>query len=161
MRNSTFHDVLSTTTVTEDEMKSILDTHNTYRRMHGSPDLLWNDDAANWGDNWLQKCEFKHSGGGPYNYGENLAAGYTDFKSAIDAWYSEYNNYDYKAPGFSMDTGHFTQVVWKSTTSIGCAKRECPDWTIYICNYDPAGNIISDDNSSYIDNVQRRDPNSL
>ncbi|CAO3563811.1 unnamed protein product [Mortierella alpina] len=153
MRNSAFRDVPSAKNVTDDEMQSILDTHNGYRRMHGSPDLTWNDAAATWGDNWLQSCEFRHSDSGPNNYEEILAAGYADFKSAIDAWYGEVKDYDYNSPGFSMNTGHFTQVVWKSTTSIGCAKRECPRWTIYICNYDPAGNIISDDNSYFTDNV--------
>ncbi|KAF9567048.1 hypothetical protein EC968_003517 [Mortierella alpina] len=153
MRHSAFRDIPITKNVTEDEIQSILDTHNQYRRMHGSPDLMWNEAAATWGNDWLQRCEFRHSDGGPYSYGENLAAGYSDFKSAIDAWYGEYIYYDFNMPGFAMNTGHFTQVVWKSTTSIGCAKKECPRWTIYICNYDPAGNIVSDDNAHFIDNV--------
>jgi hypothetical protein len=71
-----------------------------------------------------------------------LAAGYKDFKTAIDVWYNEVSKYNYNRPGFSPATGHFTQVVWKSTKSIGCAKKFCPgsNWTIYICNYDPPGN---------------------
>lgn len=67
MKTSAFHDVPSINNVTMDEMQSILDTHNEYRRMHGSPALTWNDAAASWGDNWLQNCEFKHSNGGPYS----------------------------------------------------------------------------------------------
>ena len=44
------------------------------------------------------------------------------------------------------DIGHFTQVVWSTTTQIGCGQTTC--WyepiqstlTWYVCNYAPAGN---------------------
>ena len=42
--------------------------------------------------------------------------------------------------GFSMETGHFTQLVWKGTKSVGCGKATCNGLDIYVCNYDPAGN---------------------
>ena len=29
--------------------------------------------------------------------------------------------YNYDKPGFSPGTGHFTQVVWKSSTHVACA----------------------------------------
>ncbi|KAG0280831.1 hypothetical protein BGZ95_008503 [Linnemannia exigua] len=121
------------------EQKIILDTHNKHRARHGAAPLTWNAQAAQFGNNWIQQCQFKHSGG---KYGENLAAGYKDFKTGIDAWYNEVSKYNYNNPGFSMATGHFTQVVWKATKSVGCAKKFCPgsNWTIYICNYDPPGN---------------------
>ncbi|KAK3844494.1 MAG: CAP domain-containing protein, partial [Linnemannia gamsii] len=82
----------------------------------------------------------QHSGG---KYGENLAAGYKDFKTGIAAWYDEHTQYNYNGGGFSGATGHFTQVVWKGSKRIGCAKKFCPgsNWTIYICNYDPPGNV--------------------
>jgi glioma pathogenesis-related protein 2 len=31
-------------------------------------------------------------------------------KDATDIWYNEVVNYDYENPGFSIETGHFTQV---------------------------------------------------
>lgn len=36
--------------------------------------------------------------------------------------------YDYANPGVvsTKPIGHFTQVVWNSTTSVGCAVRQCP-----------------------------------
>ncbi|KAF9319081.1 hypothetical protein BGZ91_005024, partial [Linnemannia elongata] len=68
------------------EQKTILDTHNKYRARHGAQPLKWNAKAAAFGDNWIQACQFKHSGG---KYGENLAAGYKNFKTGIDGWYNE------------------------------------------------------------------------
>lgn len=39
--------------------------------------------------------------------------------------YNEYSQYNYNYPGFSEATGHFTQVVWKATTQLGCAVKVC------------------------------------
>ncbi|KAG0203495.1 hypothetical protein BGX28_004248 [Mortierella sp. GBA30] len=134
------------------EQQLILNTHNKYRAKHQAPPLTWNNNAANFGNKWIQQCQFKHSGG---PHGENLAAGYKDFGAAIDAWYNEVKFYDYNRPGFTMKTGHFTQVVWKGTKSVGCAKKFCPgsNWYIYICEYDPPGNIVSNDNGFFKKNV--------
>ena len=55
---------------------------------------------------------------------ENLATGtgaYT-VTNAIDDWMSESKDYDPNNPTYS----HFTQVVWKSTTELGCAVITCP-----------------------------------
>ena len=54
-------------------------------------------------------------------------------------WYEESVNpgYDYNNAGFGHGTGHFTQVVWKETTEIGCG--ESGGWTC--CRYLPAGNM--------------------
>lgn len=57
--------------------------------------------------------------------------------------YQEIDYYDYNNPGFSMATGHFTQVVWKGTTQVGCAVQTCPSgfagWstggTYVVCRY--------------------------
>ncbi|KAF9384565.1 hypothetical protein CPB97_005561 [Podila verticillata] len=134
------------------EQQSILDTHNKFRALHGAGPLTWNDKAAKFGNNWIQACKFQHSGG---PFGENLAAGYKDFKTSITAWYNEEKQYNYNNPGFSGATGHFTQVVWKDTKSVGCAKKFCPgnNWTIYICNYQAAGNIVGNNGAYFRKNV--------
>ncbi|KAF9906131.1 hypothetical protein EC991_000927 [Linnemannia zychae] len=121
------------------EKNSILVAHNKVRALHGAAPLTWNSKAAKWGDDWIQPCVFEHSHG---SFGENLAAGYSNFTTAVNGWYSEESQYNYKKPGFAMNTGHFTQVVWKGTKSVGCAKKACSKWTIYICNYDPPGNYL-------------------
>ncbi|KAM7282198.1 putative secreted salivary gland peptide [Ixodes scapularis] len=84
-------------------------------------------------------------------YGENI---YTASSSSpsfmvnaqtpVDFWYNEIKDYDYANPGFSYKTGHFTQVVWKSTTNVGCAISKAASRSAYfvVCNYNPPGNYL-------------------
>jgi len=40
--------------------------------------------------------------------------------------------------------GHYTQVVWSTTSRVGCARHECPALTYrltIVCDYGPGGNI--------------------
>ena len=50
------------------------------------------------------------------NQGENLygTTGGLNWPAAVLAWTSESKNYDFKNPGFSASTGHFTQVLAKT-----------------------------------------------
>ncbi|KAG0249822.1 hypothetical protein DFQ27_009768, partial [Actinomortierella ambigua] len=121
--------------------QQILDAHNQYRAIHKAPPLVWDPKAATHGNNWIQACQFKHSQN--RQFGENLAYGYKDFPTAIKAWYDEERLYNYNNPSFSMATGHFTQVVWKSTKAVGCAVKYCDGYrSMYICNYSPPGNMM-------------------
>jgi hypothetical protein len=47
----------------------------------------------------------------------------------LKAWYDEISLYNYNNPVFSSGTGHFTQMVWKSSTALGCAFMNCPTLT--------------------------------
>jgi hypothetical protein len=57
--------------------------------------------------------------------GENLAVGYPNATANVDAWALERQEYSWSDPGFDEETGHFTQLVWRNTTSVGCGRTNC------------------------------------
>lgn len=104
---------------------------------------------------------------GSGGYGQNLASwGSTgDIESLknkaaaggiTNQWYNnEMNNWSFYGqdnPPESMDIllyGHFTQVVWKDSTKVGCATVKCPAGSVLaypswytVCNYNPQGKLF-------------------
>ncbi len=72
-----------------------------------------------------------------------MAAGYPSPDAGVDAWYNENSVYDYNGD-WQEAAGHFTQVVWKGTSEIGCGATNCPGMGWYLtCEYKQAGNVIS------------------
>lgn len=130
-----------------DNASILLNAHNNKRALHqDTPSLTWSSEletyAQNYANNYDCSGNLIHSGG---PYGENLALGY-GIEGAVQAWYDEISDYDFANPGFSENAGHFTQLVWKSSTQVGCAIKSCGgSWGDYvICSYNPAGNFIGD-----------------
>ncbi|KAG5950574.1 hypothetical protein E4U53_004824 [Claviceps sorghi] len=118
---------------------AILNSTNVYRRAHNAGDVEWNQTLAGFASDHVGGCRFAHSGG---PYGENLAEGYPDVTSSVAAWAEEAERYDDGRAGFAPETGHFTQLVWKNTTAVGCGRRLCgrSGWYL-VCEYWPRGNI--------------------
>jgi hypothetical protein len=58
-------------------------------------------------------------------------------QKAVEMWLSEESAYT-RGSGFSAGTGHFTQVVWKGTSEVGCGLASCG---LVTCSYDPPGNV--------------------
>jgi len=127
-------------TSTSDE-QAYLNGHNTVRAQHGAVALTWDDTLAAAAQKWANNCKFQHSGGSLGPYGENLAAGTGDFTIAqgLNAWASE---------PYTGQPSHFTQMVWKATTKVGCAVQSCTGILgsdpaqFYVCEYSPQGNVI-------------------
>lgn len=131
----------------------LLAHHNELRTLHGAPNMTWNweltEFAADYAANNFscENVELIHSGG---PYGENLAAGYVGGESPVQAWYDEIELYDYDNPEFTVETGHFTQLIWDTSVELGCAIVMCDNaWRQYtICQYYPRGNIVGNDEES-------------
>jgi len=128
------------------EVADYLKGHNTIRSQHGAKALTWSNAAAAKAQEWADKCLNKHSGGTLGPLGENLAAGTGGYSilQAVKDWTDESSEYDPNNPQFS----HFTQVVWKATTQVGCAEASCPDIFpgfgaahYYVCEYSVQGNV--------------------
>ncbi|THH21481.1 hypothetical protein EW146_g94 [Bondarzewia mesenterica] len=138
----------STSTTSSSDISAYLTAHNTIRAEHGAADLTWSNDLAAAAQTWADKCIFEHSGGSLGPYGENLAAGTGDYSiaNAVKDWTDEVSQYDASNP----QPSHFTQVVWKATTQVGCAVQSCSGIfdasyglaKFYVCEYSPAGNVI-------------------
>lgn len=125
--------------------QEILNTHNEFRAKHNAPNLQWDEKLAEYAERHANQCKFSHSQG---PFGENLAAGYATPAQGITVWYNENQLYSYADPKFTSDTGHFTQVVWKSTRKVGCAFVSCngrhgTPGGYLVCEYSPAGNITN------------------
>ncbi|KAI8995557.1 CAP domain-containing protein [Trametes punicea] len=141
----------------QSDIDQYLQAHNSVRAQHGAAPLTWSDDLAAKAQEWANNCVFQHSGGKLGPFGENLAAGTGSsygFQAAIKSWTDEVSQYDPNNP----QPSHFTQVVWKSTTQVGCAMQSCNGIfaasfgpaKFFVCEYSPQGNVIGE----FAQNVQ-------
>ena len=138
--------------------ESILNSTNLYRYEHSASYIYWNTSLATYAQSYSEKCEWEHSHG---PYGENLARGYADVISAVDAWGNERALYDFSSSdptGFSEATGHFTQLVWQDTQATGCGWTDCNgknglDGIYLVCEYYPPGNVVGENNLFFEQNV--------
>lgn len=144
-------------------IREALDAHNRFRAKHGCPPLAHNQELSNIAKNYAQylagRRTMVHSSN-KYrgdNLGENLAYAFDstkDFYSGEQAskqWYDEIKDHDFQRD-HQKGTGHFTQLVWKSSTDVGFGVARAADGSFYaVANYYPAGNFIG----RYVINVPR------
>jgi pathogenesis-related protein 1 len=113
------------------------------------PPVTWSNELAAQARTWAERCEFNHS---KTDLGENLSArtDLADPEVIVAAWVIEGEAFDYKRNRCASGEvcGHYTQVVWRDSTQIGCGMARCGaggpfgdhEWFMWVCNYSPAGN---------------------
>jgi Cysteine-rich secretory protein family len=146
----------------------MLNAHNARRKLHCECPLSWSASLASDSQTYASKCALGVHG---INGGENLADFVSVNVSAAgvvvpvlpaesntaayeNSWYCEIANYLFSNPvfvgGFTQDcgkgnnlkvNGHFTQVMWKDTSQVGCGMQTCPMTVDQV--KDGAGNVTA------------------
>ncbi|KAL0634747.1 hypothetical protein Q9L58_006343 [Maublancomyces gigas] len=139
---------------------TMLHEHNALRREHGVGQLTWDPVLANYAEAHAHKCEWGHSYG---PYGENIAAHQNLGGAAwvATAWGpNERAKYDYGPGPHPIELMHFTQMVWRGSERVGCARKKCLGMNVFapefqpwytVCEYFPPGNYPG----QFVQNVPR------
>ncbi|KAF4513163.1 hypothetical protein G6O67_000469 [Ophiocordyceps sinensis] len=138
--------------------KDGLDKANEFRALHGAPTLTWDKDLEKTARDWANTCKVDHGGIGTgtgqniYAFSAQLGPKEDYLGDPMRSWYREEPAYAeatrYGEPArWLAETGHFTQLVWKGTTKMGCARNTVActksKWrTIVVCNFQQAGNMM-------------------
>ena len=67
-------------------------------------------------------------------------------KDKLQGWFEEIDDYNYNTRGCSSVCGHYTQIVWVTTYSLGCGISACRNFahsqmvSYLVCNYGHARN---------------------
>jgi len=153
------------------ELTGITLYHNQVRAMVDTaglaagplPALEWDPSLAATAAAWVARCQDSdgdglvdhnpgRSTGHPTYVGENIFAS-SGTATAHDAvllptygWAAEQAHFHYASnscdPGAGC--GHYTQIVWRATLLVGCARGSCPGLTYpstIVCDYGPGGNV--------------------
>jgi len=150
--------------LTSTEQAEMLNAHNDWRQGVGVKPLAWSTPLADSAQHYakqlsLSGCIMQHS---KTEHGENLywasprtrtsSSGKTSTqvqtispKHVANQWASEAKDYKHSSNTCRSGAvcGHYTQMVWHSTTQLGCGKALCVNQAqLWVCHYAPAGNFI-------------------
>ena len=141
--------------LTPREVRQLLASHNRARTEVALSPLTWSTKLAVYAQEWAdhlastsRRMEHRpHSGRWKQEHGENLfmgTAGYYGVADAVAMWEGEKRVYDGRAVDqYGVHSfGHYTQLIWRGTRDVGCAKAFCSGYMIVVCNYNPPGNVL-------------------
>lgn len=143
------------TGVDSDLEQRLLQTHNIERASLRIAPLKWNADLAlgakEWAEHLSQTGRFEHSPDEPGpQIGENIWAG-TSGRYApermVGLWLDEKRYFkpgvfpENSTSGDPRDVAHYTQVVWRRSTDVGCYVARGTREDILVCRYLSAGNV--------------------
>ncbi|XP_023511454.1 pathogenesis-related protein PR-1 type-like [Cucurbita pepo subsp. pepo] len=132
----------------QDSPQDYVNAHNAARALVGIGPVKWDERIARFARQYANQrkhnCKLVHSGG---PYGENLAWSSYNLSGIAAVWMwvtkRQYYNPRTNTCAAGKVCGHYTQVVWRKSVRIGCAKVKCTNnrGTFITCNYDPPGNV--------------------
>ncbi|KAG8161913.1 hypothetical protein KVR01_007678 [Diaporthe batatas] len=150
----------ATSGLTADE-QAALDSQNNARAEVGATALTWDAGLAADALEWAQHLASTAGSSGTLTHsdttsdGENLywqSNSPSPYANAANAWVGEknlYNGEPITGSGNFHEYGHYTQVIWASTSKVGMAVADDGAGGFYVvARYNPAGNMIGETPSS-------------
>jgi hypothetical protein len=133
----------------------ILAAHNRERVSAGVPPLAWDPAlaaaAAVYAPQLAQLPTLAHSPRATRRgQGENLwrgTGGAFGVDEILGSWAAERRLFrpgtfpNVSTSGEWSDVSHYTQMIWPTTTRVGCAFHRSGRWDYLVCRYAPAGNV--------------------
>lgn len=118
------------------------------------PALHWDARLARVAQDHANACVFTHNPrrradfaglGGTGLVGENIALGHVSVEVLVSLWTGEKRDFVFGpiTEKGAKRTGHYTQMISAVTTSVGCAMTLCREGAFLVCDYAPAGNILT------------------
>ncbi|MED6138223.1 hypothetical protein PIB30_072210 [Stylosanthes scabra] len=147
-----FFNVFLSGSLAQNSPKDYLAVHNAARQNVGVRLLRWDPHLEEEAHHFLNKHKVDCMMGVPLAYvsiGRNIALKLGANKSfsgfdAVKTWVAQKIYYNHKSNScVGGECGGYTQVVWETTTHVGCARVLCNNnaGTIVCCAYLPPGNI--------------------
>ena len=134
------------------QAQEVLAAHNRHRAALGVPALRWSaplaEAAQRWAAHLANLGRMEHSGSG-----ENLAmgsAGAYSLAQLVELWGNERRHFvngsfpAVSATGNWVDVGHYSQMVWRRTTMVGCGVARGRGQDFLVCHYGPPGNVMGE-----------------
>lgn len=134
----------------------LLAAHNRERSDVGVPMLKWDAElaqgAAEWASYLSRTGKFQHSPDveGQAPEGENIWGGtprrYLP-ETMVGLWIAEKRDFKpgvfpaTSRSGRVQDVSHYTQLIWRRTTHVGCGANDTGREEILVCRYRSAGNV--------------------
>lgn len=151
------------------DQQKILQIHNKYRQSVKVPAISWSNKLAQSSQRYANQlaqrgCIMEHSG--IKNIGENIYWASAETRTVtssdgkvtkfsrpqnihgqdvVEVWGNEKQHFDYASNSCLPNKlcGHYTQMIWRTTKQVGCAKSACSDGgQIWVCHYSPPGNYV-------------------
>jgi hypothetical protein len=152
--------ILGTTDLTSNRSARLLAAQNRERDAAGLPLLKWDDRLARSSLAWAEHLKrigtlvhYESDPKDPDPEGENLWAGtrgYYSPEAMVGLWIAEKKHFKQgtfprnSKTGRVDDVAHYTQVMWRSTSHVGCAVTQNRKEEFLVCRYSEGGNVIGE-----------------